>query len=408
MSGTRSLKQTPFHEEISALVESYEWRRWAGYAVPSKYSLSHEAEYHAIRSAVALLDVSPLHTYAISGPDALRLLNRVTTREVGDCAVGQVQYTLWCDDAGNVLEDGTLSRLGPEQFRLAAAEPNLRWLEDNALGLTVTIEDEAETVGALALQGPLARELLREVAGAEAADLPYYRLIQAEVGGRPLVISRTGYTGDLGYELWVSRADAGPVWQALHSAGRRYGLLPAGMIALDIARIEAGLIMADVDYTPANKALVPAQKSTPYELGLGRLVNLDKPHYFIGREALARHRATPAWHLVGLEIAWESLESAYSRAGLPAQVPHTPWRRSTPLYTPTGREAGYATSGCFSPVLKKYIALATVQPAYAHPGTALQMEITVEHMRRRAAARVVSLPFFNPPRKRRKFTSDGS
>lgn len=407
MPGRRSLKKTPFHEEVAALCRSYIWRRWAGYAVPGQYTFTHEPEYHALRSAVGLIDVSPLYSYLISGRDAVRFLNRVLAREVSDCVVGQVQYTVWCDEEGHVLEDGTLARLAPERFRLAAAEPNLRWLEDNAPGFAVTITDERETMGALAVQGPLARELMQEVAGAKVAALAYYRLTVAEISGREVTISRTGYTGDLGYEIWVRREDAKAVWQAVYTAGQRYGLLPAGMVALDMARIEAGLIMAGVDYTPANLALIPAQKSTPYELGLGRLVDLDKNGYFVGREALAHHRDNPAWQLVGIEIAWDSLEKAYSRVGLPAQVPHLPWRRSTPLYTRGGREAGYATSGCFSPLLKRYVALATVLAPHGETGTALEMEVTVEHMRRRAAAQVVSLPFFDPARKRAKVTIDG-
>ena len=239
----------------------------------------------------------------------------------------------------------------------------------------------------------------RVVAEADVASLPYFRLISARIAGRPVEISRTGYTGDLGYEIWVRSDDAPVVWQAIMEAGADFGLTPAGMLALDIARIEAGLLLVDVDYTPAHKALIPAQKSTPYELGLGWAVKLDKPGYFVGREALAAPQEAPAWQFRGLIIDWSSLEQAYNRVGLPVQAPHTAWRHSIPLYS--GRnEAGYATSGCFSPLLKQYIALATLRTPYAAPGTQLEMEITVEHMRRRSKARVVNLPFFDPPRKK--------
>ena len=404
LSASVQLRRTPFHDRHVELCESYQWRRWAGYTLPVSYGLSHEREYHAVRSTAALFDVSPLYKYTIAGPDALRLLNRVLVRDLSSCKVGQVRYTVWCNEKGQVLDDGTVARLADQLFRLTAAEPTLRWLQDNALGMDVVVRDRSDETAALALQGPAARTILGQVARQAVDSLPYYRLTQSEIAGRPVQISRTGYTGDLGYELWLDAEDGPAIWDALMTVGEPYGLLPAGLLALDMARLEAGLLLADVDYRPANKALIDAQSSTPYELGLGWLVDLDKAGYFVGRDALAQAMQQGArWQVVGLEVDWPSLEKIYEQVGLPVQVPSTPWRESVPLYR-RGREVGYATSGCFSPLLKRPIALATVHSDVSAPGTELEIETTVEHMRRRAKARVVKLPFFNPPRKRASFS----
>ncbi len=395
------LKKSPYHSRIEPLCLSYDWRRWAGYVVASKYELTHEREYAAIRNAAALIDVSPLYKYLVAGPDAGRFLDRVLTRHASRCVVGQVMYTTWCDEHGQMLEDGTVSRLSEDSYRVTAAEPNLRWFQNNAGRLNVTITDVSDETAALAVQGPRSREVLLRVAGEQLAGLRYFHWQPAVIAGRPATISRTGYTGDLGYEIWSPAADAEAIWDALVEAGGDYGLLPAGMLALDLVRLEAGLILVDVDYTPANKAIIEAQKSSPFEVGLGWTVDLQKPGYFIGRSALeAEKRRRSEWALAGLVIEWESLEEAYERVSLPPQVPHTTWRQSTPLYDSRGREAGYATSGGFSPMLKRYLALATLRSAYSAPGTRLEMEITVEHMRRRARATVVKTPFFDPPRKK--------
>lgn len=393
------LKFTPFHPRTAALCQSHAWRRWAGQVVASSYELSHEREYHAIRSAAALLDVSPLYKYLVRGKDAARLLDRIVTRDVMRTKVGDVLYTPWCDAAGKVLDDGTVARLGEDVFRVTAAEPNLRWFEDNALGLEVAIEDVSEPVAALALQGPNARAILQSLADRDLASLKYFRLTEARLRGIPVTISRTGYTGDLGYEIWLDARDALPLWDALIDAGTPYGITPAGMLALDVARIEAGLMLLDVDYVPANKALIPSQTSTPFELDLGWAVKLDKPQ-FVGKAALAAEaQRGPDWRFVGIEVDWESFERLHAEVGLAPRVPSVAWRTSVPLYS-GGEQAGYATSGGWSPLLKKYIALAHVQSRWAAPGTALEMEVTVEHRRKRAAALVVKKPFFDPERKR--------
>ena len=393
------LKTTPLHARTAALCASHAWRRWAGYVVASSYELTHEREYHAIRSAAALIDISPLYKYSVRGPAAARLLDRVVTRDVTNAQVGQVLYTPWCDAQGKVLDDGTVTRLAEDSFRLTAAEPGLRWLQQIATGLAVAIEDVSGAMAALALQGPRSRAILEALCDADVAGLRFFRSMPVVLAGIPATVSRTGYTGDLGYEIWVDARHALALWDALIAAGACHGVTPAGMLALDVARIEAGLMLIDVDYVPARKALTPAQTSSPFELDLAWTVSLGKEQ-FVGKHALAREAARAAqWRFVGLELEWDALERLYAEAGLAPQLPSVAWRTSTPAYA-GGRQVGYATSGCWSPLLKKYLALAHLEAPWAEPGAAVELEVTVEHRRRRTAARVVRKPFFNPERKR--------
>lgn len=393
------LKTTPFHPRTAALCESHAWRRWAGFAVASSYGLSHEHEYHAIRASAALMDISPLYKYLVRGPDAARLLDRMVTREVVSLAPGRVLYTPWCDGAGRVLDDGTVARLDERSFRLTAADPNLRWLEENALGLEVRVEDVSERTAALALQGPEARAILQKACDADLAALGYFGLTDAKLRGIPVSISRTGYTGDLGYEIWLDAGDALAVWDALAEVGRAHALAPAGMLALDVARLEAGLMLIDVDYVPARRALAESQTSSPFELDLGWAVKLEKD-FFVGKRALeAEARRGPRWRFVGLELEWEPLERLYAEHGLAVRLPPAVQRTSVPVYA-GGRQAGYASTHGWSPLLKKYLALAHLEAQWAAPGTQVEMEVTVEHRRRRCPARVVKKPFFDPPRKR--------
>ena len=393
------LKQTPFHSRTSALMEGQAWRRWAGYAVASSYDLVHDREYWAIRNSAALIDVSPLYKYRITGPDAVRLLDRVVTRDITKCKMHQVMYTPWCDATGKMIDDGTVSRLGEQTFRMTSADPNIRWLHDNAQGLRATIEEVSETTAALSLQGPTSRDILVELAGPAVESLKYFHLVDVAIGGVPVTVSRTGYTGDLGYELWVDARNAERLWDALIAVGSRYGIVPAGIWALDLARIEAGLLMIEVDYVSARHALIEGQKSSPFELNLGWTVSKAKGP-FVGKRSLEAERARgPAWQFVGLEVEWDSLERQYAEVGLPPKLPTVAWRTSVPVYV-DGRQAGYATSGCWSPLLKKYLALAHLESAHAAPGTRVAMEVTVEHRRKRADALVAATPFFNPERKR--------
>ena len=321
------------------------------------------------------------------------------TRDVARQAVGQVYYTPWCDGVGKVRDDGTLQRFGETDFRLTSAEPTLKWLHENARGLDVELEEETERVGALALQGPLSRDLLQRITDADVAGLRYFRVMTARIAGIRAEISRTGYTGDLGYEIWVDAEDAIALWDALTAAGEPFGLAPAGLLALDMARLEAGLLLVDVDYVPAQRAIIEDQKSSPYELGLGWAVALEASN-FVGRAALRAERAySPAWRFRGITLDWESLEDAYAEVRLPPQLPGMTLRESVPLYA-GGRQVGYATSRGWSPTLKTYLGLAHLRADFADIGTQLQIEVTVEHQRRRARATVARTPFFDPDRKR--------
>jgi aminomethyltransferase len=389
---------TAVHERTLALCESLNYREWSGYYAVSAYESHHEHEYNAIRNASALIDVSPLFKYLVTGPDASRLVDRLITRDVSKMAVGQVFYTPWCDEHGKVIDDGTVSRLGEQTFRWTAADPSLRWFRQNAEGLRVDIEDISEQVAALALQGPTTARLLRSVAQADIERLKYFRVTSGTIAGVPVDISRTGYTGDLGYEVWMPAERAVEVWDALMTAGRPFDIKPAGMLALDVARIEAGLLLIEVDFFSSRKAMIASQKYSPYEMGLGRLVDLDKGR-FVGQRALRdEHARGPARQIVGLEIDWNEVERIYEHVGLAPAVAATASRTAVPVYR-NGRQVGRATSSTWSPVLKRMIALATVDRPHFSEGTQLQMEVTVEATRHKVGAKVVKTPFFNPPRK---------
>ena len=389
---------TPVHERTLALCESLNYREWSGYYAVSSYEPHHEHEYNAIRNASALIDVSPLFKYLITGSDAARFVDRIITRDVSKMAVGQVFYTPWCDERGKVIDDGTVSRLGEQTFRWTAADPSLRWFRQNAAGLDVAIEDISEEVAALALQGPTSARLLRAASNAAIDALKYFRVAGGTIAGVPVEISRTGYTGDLGYEIWVPAPHAVHVWDALMECGRPYDIKPAGMLALDVARVEAGLLLIEVDFFSSKKAMIESQRYTPLEMGLGRLVSLTKGR-FIGQQALREeHRRGHARQVVGLEVDWTGVERIFEKLGLPPSVGATASRVAVPVYR-GGRQVGRATTTTWSPVLKKMIALATVERPHYAAGTSLQIEVTVEAVRHRVNATVVPTPFFNPPRK---------
>jgi aminomethyltransferase len=387
-----------FHERTLPLCESLNYREWAGYYAVSAYETHHEHEYNAIRNAAALIDVSPLYKYIITGRDATRLVDRLITRDATKLSVGQVIYTPWCDEQGKVIDDGTVSKLEEQRYRWTAADPSLRWFVHNAVGLDVSISDVSEKVAALAVQGPTSGALLRQVAEADVKALKYFRVTSGSIAGVPVDISRTGYTGDLGYEIWMPWDDATRVWDALAEAGARFDVRPAGMLALDVARIEAGLLLIEVDFFGSRKALIAAQQYSPFEMGLSRLVQLDKST-FVGQSALRReHARGAARQIVGLTINWEEVEALYEKLQLPPQVPATASRAAVPVYS-GGAQVGKATSTTWSPVLKKMIALATVERRSAEVGNRVEMEVTVEAVRHRVGATVTPTPFFNPARK---------
>ncbi|MBF6604745.1 MAG: aminomethyl transferase family protein [Chloroflexi bacterium] len=392
---------TPFHPRTAPLNGKLQWREWAGYLASSSYADAPDIEYAAIRGAAALIDVSPLFKYEVHGPDALRLVDRVITRDATNLAVGQVYYTPWCDEAGKVIDDGTVHRLAEDRFRWTAADPQLRWLDQNARGLDVSIEETTERTAALALQGPRSRDVLEAAAGASFTDLRYFRRRPATIAGIAVDVSRTGYTGDLGFELWVPAERAVEVWDTVVDAGRSHGLRPAGMLALDIVRLEAGLILLEVDYTSARHAMNAEQAYSPAEIGLGRLVDLDKAE-FVGRRALrAEARAGgPPRRLVGIELDWAGIEALHAAQDLPPAAPGIVSRTPVPVFDGSGRRIGRATSVGWSPILKRAIALASVPAAFEAPGTRLAIEWTVEGIRGRVDASVVRLPFLELPRRR--------
>jgi aminomethyltransferase len=389
---------TAFHERTFALCSSLNYREWSGYYTVSAYEVHHEHEYNAIRNAAALIDITPLYKYMVEGRDATKLINRVITRDINKVTPGQVIYCCWCDEQGMVIDDGTITRLEENKYRWTAADPSLRWFRQNALNLDVRIEDISERVAALALQGPTSGKLLKNVTEADVANLKYFRATSGRIADVAVDISRTGYTGDLGYEIWAPWSDAVKVWDALMDAGRRFDIRPAGMLALDVARIEAGLLLIEVDYVSSKKALIPSQKYSPYELGFGRMVHLEK-ETFVGKDALAQQRQNGvARQLVGLELDWVEIEERYERFGLTPAAPAQASRVHVPVYS-GGRQVGRATSTTWSPLLKKMISLASIDTAYSRLGTKLQMEITIEAVRQRVTATVAKPPFFNPQRK---------
>jgi aminomethyltransferase len=390
---------TAFHQRTLALCESLNFKEWSGYYTVGAYEMTHEHEYNAIRNSAALIDITPLFKYLVSGPDATKLVNRIIARDINKVAVDQVIYCCWCDPEGKVIDDGTITRLEENKYRWTAADPSLRWFRQNALGLNVEIEDISETTAALALQGPTSGKLLHAVAETNVAGLKYFRVTHGKIAGVSVDISRTGYTGDLGYEIWVPWKDAIKVFDELMAKGRPFDIHPAGMTALDIARIEAGLILIEVDYISSKRALIEQQKYTPGEIGLSKLVDLKKAN-FVGRDALAAEvrQGGPARLLVGLEMNWSEVEALYDKIGMPPQVPGTASRVAVPVYR-GGRQVGKATSTTWSPTLKRMIALASISRESATLGATLSMELTVEASRKTVSAKIVPLPFFNPPRK---------
>ncbi len=391
---------TPFHSRTAVLNESYDWRDWAGYLATSVYEPAHDREYYAIRNSAGLIDITPLFKYEVTGPDALRLVDRVMTRNIAKCEIGQVMYSPWCDEEGKIIDDGTIARLDENHFRITAADPSLRWFQDVGYGLNAQVVNVSEELAALALQGPTSRAILAQaVTDFDVAKLSYFRLGQGHIAGRNVTITRTGYTGDLGYELWMAPQDAEAVWDCLLDVGQGYGILPAGMLALDISRIEAGLVMADVDYISAFKAIIPAQKSSPLELGLGWTVSTKGADY-IGKKALLReHKVGSKWAFVGVRVNWNSLEKLFAAEDLPPSVAGRASRSSVPLYR-NGKQVGQITSHTFSPILKEYIGMGTVLREYGRIGLTVDMEFTVEYSRALAKAKIVPTPFFDPERKR--------
>lgn len=396
---------SPFHSRTSQLCTSMSWKDWGGYYAVTYYDTCHDPEYFAFRHSAGLIDVSPLFKYEVRGPDAAAFLSRLTVKNVAKLRPGRVTYLCWCDDDGKVVDDGTVSCLGEDDdgnrhYRVTAAEPSLSWFHRIARGFDVSIEDSTDRFGALALQGPTSKDVLRQVTDADLDRLKFFRTVRCQLDGAEVWISRTGYTGDLGYEVWIEREQALAVYDAIMAAGRDYRIQPVGLDAMDVTRIEAGYIMNGVDYFSANTCSIESRKSTPYEIGLGWTVDLDRDP-FIGQDALKAEKANGSkWATVGLVYDWPAFERLFAEFGLPPQLPGGAWRTPVPVYDKKGLQVGQGTSGAWSAILKDNLALATVKSACAKPGTILQIEVTVEFERRRIPAVVTKTPFYDPPRKK--------
>ncbi len=395
------IRTTPFHPRIETLNETGLWSHWAGHLVAEKYQMSEKFEYFAVRNSVGIFDTSPLYKYRIAGPDAERYLAGVMARDIRACRPGRAQYTLWCDDDGYVLEDGVILRLSDDEFLLTAAGPNLAYLSGLIGRLRVEISDVSDDYAALALQGPKAREIL---GGLDPGidSLGYFGVASAKLGGSPVIVSRTGFTGDLGYEVWVPTAEALAVWDAVMEAATPYGALPFGQIALLMTRIEAGLVLIDVDFHSSRFAWTEADKTTPVELGFGWMFkDLGDDRSFVGRDAIRREIAakTSRWKLTGLIVDWKEWDQRYGTAGLVPPKDHLPVQEDMMLYDAEGGRAGWVSSFMYSPILQRHIALGRVRPDLASVGSRVELEVTIDHQYHTVGAQVARLPLFNPARK---------
>jgi aminomethyltransferase len=396
------VNRTPFHERLEQLNTTHRWGHWSGYLSALRYGMSPKHEYFAVRNSAGFLDTSPLYKFRIAGRDAERLLAGVVTRDIRACRPGRAQYTVWSDDRGFVLEDGVLFRHSATDFLLTAAEPNLGYFSDLIGRLEVTIEDVTDEFGMLAVQGPRSREILAKVA-AGVDQLSYFEHTDTKIGNAPVTISRTGYTGDLGYEVRVARDEALGVLDAVMEAGEGHGLRPFGEEALLMTRIEAGLVLINVEFSSSRLAYTDHDRITPKELGFGWMLKgiEDDDRPFIGRNAIRRELAekTSRWATVGLVLDWADYDRVYNEAGLIPPKDETPLDYESMLYDDDGERVGYATSLMYSPVLQRHIAMARVRPGFAASGTRVNLELTINHHYETVLAEVTRLPFFNPPRK---------
>ncbi|MCP4870910.1 MAG: aminomethyl transferase family protein [Proteobacteria bacterium] len=393
-------RQSPFHPRTAALCSSYAWKEWAGYAAICNYDAHSEREYFAFRHTAGMIDVSPLYKYDVRGKDAAAFLAHVWTRDITRLPPGRVVYGTMCNEDGYALDDGTVANLGDGRFRVSSSEPWLGWYGRHARGFDVTIEDETDKIAALSVQGPRAREILQPMVEADLDAVRFFGVRTAALAGKPGWISRTGYTGDLGYELWMDPEDALHVWDSVIAAGTDYGLQPAGLDAMDVTRIEAGFVLQGIDYVSAKNCITESLKSTPEDAGLGWTVKLDREGW-IGRDALLRERdrGGSTWQLVGLELSWPELEALYDKYKLPPHLAPAACRLAVPVYDAGGKQVGQATSSTWSPVQKRYLALAQLHRPFGEIGTELQIEHTPEFERCRITATVVEKPFYNPPAK---------
>ena len=396
------IRRTPFHPRLVELNDSGLWGHWVGYLAAPQYDLSAKHEYVTVRNAAGFFDTSALHKYWIRGRDAERFCSYVFARDVRTCRPGRAQYTLWCDGEGMVMEDGVLFRHSSDEFMLTAGEPNFGYLTDLARRYDVEIIDCSEDFASLALQGPRSRAILEQLT-VDVARLRYFDMTSTKIGLTPVTLSRTGFSGDLGYELMIPAAEALDVLDALLHAGRPHGLKPYGDIALNMTRIEAGLPLIGVEFTSSRYSYVAEDRFTPTELGLGWLLKGidDDSRPFIGRHALLEQLrlGRPRWHTVGITVDWQDYYTLFTSHGLMAVPSEIPVAWESMIYDAKGERVGYATSFMYSPMLQRHIGMARVRPEVSAPGSTVFVEQTVTHEYINVAATVTTLPFYAPERK---------
>ncbi|MEA2608926.1 MAG: aminomethyltransferase [Chloroflexota bacterium] len=394
--------RSPFHERTSVLNETGLWSHWSGTLATRRYQMSDKFEYFAVRNSAGIFDSSPLYKYRIHGPDAERFLSGVLVRDIRACSPGHAQYTAWCDDRGFVVEDGVVLRHGRDEFLLTAAEPNLAYFSDLIGRDDVRIEEVSQEHAVLAVQGPRSRDLVARLVP-DAAALQYFGLATGKIAGSPVTVSRTGYSGDLGFEIWIKSADALTVWDTLWESVRGHGVLPFGLDALEMLRIEAGLLMLDVDFSSSRFGWTDEDRSTPFELGLGWMIRdlASDDRAFIGRRALEREMAdgTSRWRMTGLVLDWQDYDRIYTGAGLIPPKDHTPVLEELFVYDENIRQVGYATSFMYSPMLQRHIAMARVRPDLARAGSSMRLEVDVNHRYEYVKATTARLPLYSPARK---------
>jgi aminomethyltransferase len=396
------IKTTPFHPRLSALNTQGLYTHWQGHLSALRYTHAPKHEYFAVRNAVGVFDTSPLYKYRIYGPDAERFLAGMLVRDIRDCRPGRAHYTIWCDERGFVMEDGVAFRHSDNDFLLTAARPNLGWFESHVGRLRVQLEDVSDDFGIVAVQGPRSRTVLTSLMP-ETDGLGYFEHTQAKVASAPVTLSRTGYTGDLGFEVTVEADRAVDVLDAVLEAGRDHGIRPFGEEALMMLRIEAGLPLVDVEWHNSRLAFTDHQRVTPKELGMGWMLKgvRDGGRAFVGGAAIRRElvEGTSRWATVGMVVDWADWDRLYRGAGLLPPKDEHPWPYESMLYDGEGNDIGYCTSFVYSPVLQRHIGLARVRPDLAGPGTEVRLELAVNHHNTTVAASTVKLPFFNPARK---------
>ena len=383
-SFTKPLLETPFHERTYEACYNNDWYRWAGYKIAREYS-NTELEYTAMRNTAGVLDITPMHKYDIKGADAIKFVDKLVTRNVTEIKSGQVMYIIWCNEDGNVIDDGTVFCFNSNHLRIFCAERNLNWFSDTAIGFNVEVEDVSDTIAALAFQGPLSCKILNLLNVKDIENLKPFYFDNFDLNGCKVTISRTGFSGDLGYEIWCKNEDAISVWDSLFKFNRDYKVLPAGMNALEMVRVEAGFIQPNADFMSAEQALRPNRMRNPFELGMGWLVDLNK-NYFTGKKNLVNlKKKTLTKKLVGLDIQGDK----------PAI--------GSVLYDKNKKEIGIVTAGMWSPSLKSNIAFGYVDKDHMKIGSKVFAEIyhpeELEYKKIWAECSVVKKQFFNPPRR---------